>query len=243
MSDYNVVNGNDSGSVIQGGHGNTYNTGPAAAGNASRRRAAGGGPVHALYGFADIVGWSSLNARLQALSTSDLVDFLELGLIEAGIDPEQVDGQDQGDARFLTFPSQADPGEVLAKLPRRMDHQLAARNRDMAAHAQMRVRMAFSMGASAPGAAGRVGQAPIAVARLVNSDILRSVMGAAQEVRCGVIVDSYVYEEYIKQRFRVDLEPADWVQVQVTAPSKNFEAAAWIRLLGRTGEQLRGLLA
>jgi hypothetical protein len=242
MGDHNVVSGNNSGSVIQGGRGNTYSTGPATGGQAPGQRAAGGGPVHALYGFADIVGWSGLSARLQELSTRDLVNFLELGLIEAGIDPDQVETQDQGDARFYTFPARADPGEVLAKLPRSLDHQLAARNRDMADHAQLRVRMAFSMGASAPGVAGRIGQAPIAVARLVNSDVLRSAMRAAPEARCGVIVDSYLYEECVRQGFRADLEPADWAPVRVRAPSKDFEAAAWVRLFGRTGEQLRGLL-
>jgi len=242
MGDYNVVKGND-GTVIVGGRGNTYNTEAAIPRNAPRQRPAGGGPVHTLYAFTDIVGWSGLSARLQALSTSDLAEFLTLGLGDVNLDPDQVEVQDQGDARFITFPVETDPAEVLAKLPGRMDRELAARNRDMAAHARMRVRMAFSMGASEPGATGRVGQAAITVARLVNSDILRSVVNKANEVQCGVIIDSYLYEQCVQQRFRADLDPADWAPVHVTVAKKNFDAPAWIRLVGSTGNQLRGLLA
>jgi hypothetical protein len=235
-----TVNGNNN---RLGSSGNTYNAGPAAPGNAPSKRPAGGGPVHTLYAFTDIVGWSGQNARLQKSSTSDLADFLTMGLDDVNLDPDQVETQDQGDARFLTFPAETDPAEVLAKLPDRMDRELAARNRDMAAHARMRVRMAFSMGASEPGATGRVGQAAIAVARLVNSDILRSVVSKAHEARCTVIIDSYLYEQCVQQRFRADLDPADWVPVRVTAAKKNFDAAAWIRLVGSTGNRLRGLLA
>lgn len=228
-----------------GSTGDTYYAASPAETETSQRSAApaSDGPVHALYAFADIIGWSKQSAPMQALSTRDLVDFLELGMVEASIDPERVEVQDQGDARFLTFPAGTDPAQVLAKLPRRLDHQLAARNRDMAAHAQLRVRMGFSMGASTPGAAGRVGQAPIAVARLVNSDILRNVMKKAEEVRCGVIIDSYLYEQCVRQRFGPDLDPVDWAAARVSVPEKGFEAAAWIRLLGRTGEQSSGLLA
>jgi hypothetical protein len=232
---------NGSGNQIGSGGNTQYGIAPTETGQRNARPSSDG-PVHLLYGFADIIGWSKLNARLQAQSTGDLVDFLELGMVEASIDPDQVEVQDQGDARFLTFPAGTDPAEVLAKLPRRMDHQLAARNRDMAAHAQLRVRMAFSMGASAPGAAGRVGQAPIAVARLVNSDILRCVMRRAAEVRCGVIIDSYLYEQCVQQRFRADLDPGDWAIAPVSIPEKGFEATGWVRLFGRTGEQSRGLL-
>jgi hypothetical protein len=68
------------------------------------------------------------------------------------------------------------------------------------------------------------------------------VMKKAEEVRCGVIIDSYLYEQCVRQRFGADLDPADWAAARVCIPEKGFEETAWVRLLGRTGEQASGLL-
>jgi hypothetical protein len=67
-------------------------------------------------------------------------------------------------------------------------------------------------------------------------------MKKAEEVRCGVIIDSYLHEQCVRQRFRADLDPADRAAAPVSILEKGFEATAWIWLLGRTGEQSRGLL-
>ena len=138
---------------------------PAAGGRKAR-----GGPVSALYAFADIVGYSRLTVRLQKMSQDDLADLLDISLAEAGIRPELVEAQDQGDARLLMFPPHTEPARVLAVMPRHLNDELLARNQDMAAHAQMRVRLSFTMGVAVPGGTGLAGAAPIAVVRLNNSD-------------------------------------------------------------------------
>lgn len=201
-----------------------------------------GEPASALYAFADIVGYSRLSARLQKLAQDDLAELLDVSLNEAGIRPEQVEAQDQGDARLLMFPPQAEPGRVLAVMPRHLNDELLARNQDMAPHARTRIRIAFTMGVSLPGATGLAGEAPIAVARLVNWPPFRHAMAAATHAQVGVIIDDHLHGQYVRQRFRADIGSSDYVPVRVSQADKGFDAAAWVRLFGYTAEQVAGLL-
>src|ERR1700722_3724867 len=242
MSDYNFI-GNNSGTIHQfGGRGNTYN--PAPSEQAAARQPAevpDDRPESALYSFADIVGYSQLNARLQKSGQDDLAHILDQGIAEAGVQPDRVASQDQGDARLLTFPAGTDVAKVLAVMPRCLNDELAARNRDMAEHARMRVRLACSMGASSRGATGLVGAAPIAVVRIADSPVFRRAMRAAPRVQCGLIIDDHLHSEWVRQGFRADINPDDYAPVRVSYPEKGFNAMAWMRLFGYSREQVRSL--
>src|ERR1700759_2873001 len=105
MSDRNSFEGNSNTIHQFGGRGNTYNAAPA---EPTAQRAAeerGDQPDHTLHAFADIVSYSKLSIRLQKLSQDDLVAVLNHGIAEAGVKPERVGAQDQGDARLLSFPA------------------------------------------------------------------------------------------------------------------------------------------
>ncbi len=208
---------------------------------ASGRR--GRAPEHGLYAFADIVGYSLLDARLQKISQDYLARLLDDGVAEADVRPDAVPWQDQGDARMTKFPSDVDAGKILAVMPRLINDELLARNRDMAPHARIRIRMAFTMGVSVPGATGLAGQAPIAVARLINWDRFRHAMTKAGDAQVGVIIDDHLYGQYVRQGFRADLDPGDYTAARVTYPDKGFDAAAWVKLFGWTGERVAELLA
>src|SRR5713226_9672263 len=219
-----------------GGRGSVFNQGiePGAArapGTAERLdRETGGSPVNTLYAFGDIVSYSRLNARLQEESQDRLVRVLNSSLAEAGLRPETVTAQDQGDARLLRFPVDTDVAKVLAVMPRYLNGDLLARNRDMAPHARLRARLSFTMGAATPGKTGLAGEAPIAVVRLANSARFRSFMNAAPQSNCGVITDDYLYRGYVRQDFRPDMNAEEYIRVRVSDPEKGFEAEAWIRL-------------
>ncbi len=202
-----------------------------------------GSPEHALYAFADIVGYSRLSARLQKTSQDYLASVLDDSMSEAGVLPELVARQDQGDASLLMFPAGTDVGAVLAVMPRYLNDDLLARNEDIAPHARMRIRMAFTMGVSVPGRTGLAGQAPIVVARLVNWDKFRHVMAEAAQAQCGVITDDHLHSEYVRQRFRPDIIPDDYVRVHVSNADKGFEATAWMKIFGYSGQQVAALLA
>lgn len=222
-----------------GGHGNVFNQGygPAEGTAADQSPPVGGPPVNALYAFADIVGYSGFNARLQEESQDRLRRCLDRSLAEAGVDPDQVVGQDQGDARLLCFPAAADVARVLALMPHYLNGDLRARNEDLAPHAQLRVRLSLAMGPAVPGATGLVGDAPIMVVRLGNSARFRSAMKSAPQAHCGVIVDDHLYRAYIRQNFRPDMHAAEYAPVQVQEQAKGFEAHAWIRLFGCSAAQ------
>ena len=243
MSD-GVSIGNLTGSNINvGGSGSTNQIigSPSAAEEAPRR--AGSGPEHALYAFADIVGYSQLTARLQQASQDYLAGLLDEGITEADVSPGRVTCQDQGDARMMKFPSDADAGKVLAVMPRFLNEELLERNQDMAPHARTRIRIAFTMGVSAPGATGLAGGAPIAVARLVNWGPFRHVMTAAARAQVGVIIDNHLHEQYVRQRFRSDINPDDYIPARVSYADKGFDTQAWIKLFGYTGGQVAALFA
>jgi hypothetical protein len=228
-----------------GGHGNTMNIGTPptqATHSVSRETAAAGSPQQGLYAFADIVGYSQQNARLQKIGQNDLLELLNAGLTHVGVRPDQVVPQDQGDARLLWFPGGTDAGQVLAMMPRYVNDGLVARNQDMAPHARMRVRLSFTMGVAEPGATGLTGTAPVAVVRLGNSGAFRKLMSAAQSAHCGVIIDSYLHGEYVRQAFRPDINPDDYTQVRISDPDKGFKATAWIMLFGYSGPQVAALL-
>jgi len=233
MSNYNFIEGN-SNTVEHGGRGE-----PAAQDEVDDD---GDQPEHTLHAFADIVSYSRLSIRLQKLSQDDLVAVLNHSLAEAGVRPERVAAQDQGDARLLAFPPGTDIGKVLAVTPLVLNNDLVARNQDLAEHAWLRVRLAFSMGASMPGGAGLAGAAPIAVARLANSDQFRRAMRAAPLAQCGVLIDDYLHSQWITQEFRADINPDDYTPVRVSYPDKGFEATAWMRLFGYSGRQVSALL-
>lgn len=244
MSSYSNSNtGNVHGSLNQqSGNGNTYNAAPAPRGAADAAGRPGNGQQHALYAFADIVSYSRLNARLQQHSQHDLVDILQRGAAEAGVEPGDIAAQNQGDAQLLTFPEGTDAAKVLAVLPRFLNDELGVRNRDMAEHARMRVRLAFSMGLSGRGAAGLTGDAPIAVARIANSDVFRDAMRAAPLARCGLLIDDYLHAQLVRQGFRADIDPEDYAPVRISYPEKGFDALTWMRLFGYSGPQTKSFL-
>jgi hypothetical protein len=202
----------------------------------------GGPPTSTLYAYGDVVGYSRFNARLQEECQDRLVRILDASLAEAGIRPDGVAAQDQGDARLLRFPAAADVGRVLAVMPRHLQGELAARNEFMTPQARLRVRLAFAMGISVQGRAGLVGNAPIAVVRLANSSVFRQAMGAAPQADSGVIMDDYLYGQYVRQDFRWDMNAGEYLQVHVKEPAKDFTADAWLRLPGCPADQLAGLL-
>jgi hypothetical protein len=235
--------GSLSGSGINVGSGsNTYSVGHAQAHQDEATSAAHRAPEQGLYAFADVVGYSNLTARLQKISQDDLARLLDASLAEAGIRPDLVTPQDQGDARLLTFPAGTDAGKVLATMPRYLNDELHVRNEDMAAHAQMRVRLSFTMGVAVPGGTGLAGGAPIAAVRLANSAVFRHVMNSAPQAHCGVIIDDYLHGEYVRLRFRPDIDPGDYISVHVSYPDKGFDAAAWLMLFGYVGHQVAALL-
>jgi hypothetical protein len=185
-------------------------------------------PVHSLHVYADIVCYSRFDAAQQRLAQDALATMLDRSLIEVDVRPQMAAMQDQGDARLLSLPPDADVAKALAVMPRHLNDELLARNRDSAPHAQLRLRMSFTMGPAAPGRTGLTGTAPVSVVRLADASGLRAAMTATPQSCLGMIIDHHLFSLYVMQRFRMDLIPDQFVLVHVS--QKGFESDAWIRL-------------
>lgn len=185
-----------------------------------------------LHALPDIVGFSGLNAFQQDEFQERLVKCIGASVADAGVRADCLNTQNGGDARLLTFPGAIDISRVLAVMPRRFNDELNAFNRDKAPHARLRVRLAFAMGPSAPGMTGRRGAALITVTRLSNAPALRAAIKARTDAYLGVIIDDYLYRQYVAQQFRPDLDVDEYAPTRVTFPEKNFDEPAWYRLVG-----------
>lgn len=201
-----------------------------------------GRPKVRLFAIADIVSYSRLSARLQMLSQKDLRGIIDRGMEAAGVPLGQVLRQDQGDGMLLVFPPGTDIWKVLAVMPRYLNDELAARNQDMAEHAQMRIRLAFVLGAGAQTQVGLVGAAPVAVARLAHSGAFLRATLAAPQAQCSVIIDDYLHGEWTRQGLHADASLEEYVPVSVSYPDKGTEETAWMRLFGYSGQQVMSLL-
>jgi hypothetical protein len=193
-----------------------------------------------LHGFADIVGYSQLSPYQQAARQELLIRVVNESLADAGVRPDTVQAQNQGDARMLAFPDVVDVSRLLAVMPRRFNDELKAHNRDVADHARMRVRLSFALGATATGAIGRVGHAPIVAVRLNGADELRAAMEAEPDACLGVIISEGLYHEHVSQAFRPDLDADEYAPTHVSIPGKKFESDAWFRLVGYPASALPG---
>ena len=98
------------------------------------------------------------------------------------------------------------------------------------------------MGISVQGRSGLVGNAPVAVVRLANSAVFRRAIGATPQADSGVIMDDYLYGQYVRQDFRWDMNAAEYLPVRVDEPAKDFTAAAWLRVPGYSPDQLAALI-
>ena len=195
-----------------------------------------------LHAFADIVGYSQLDAVQQAESQDRLVRILDHSLRDAGVLPDLVVHQDQGDARLLTFPADADVARVLGVMPRCFQDDLHAHNRITVPQARLRVRLSYVLGSAAVGRIGWTGGAAVKVVRLSNDAKFRQAMKTNPDVYVGVIVDDYLYRNCVQQEFRSDLHPEEYVATHVSDPDKGFEADAWMRLVGRSANEARNLI-
>jgi hypothetical protein len=187
----------------------------------------------ALHGFADIVAYSRRNPHQQVECQERLVKIINASLTDAGVRPDCMDVGRQGDACMLTFPSgDLDVSRVLAVMPRHFNGDLKAYNRDVAAHARLRVRLSFAMGPTAEGLIGRAGNVPITVSRLNNATSLRAAMAANPDAYLGVIIEDELYRKYVAQEFRTDLDVDEYAKAHVSDEGKGFHEDAWIRLVG-----------
>ena len=78
-------------------------------------------------------------------------------------------------------------------------------------------------GTLAPGRFGAVGQGPIVVSRLLDSEVLRHYLAEKAELDLALIVSASLYHDVIETRFR-GLEPTEFAPADVHVKGMSYAA-------------------
>jgi hypothetical protein len=154
----------------------------------------------------DVEGFSQRHTAEQAQTQDNLEHAMRKAAADAGLDLKRWYRQPRGDGELDVLPEGADGLSLVADYPRMLATAVAAVNQAGKNRSRLRVRMAIHHGAVAPGRFGPVGAAPIAISRLVDSEIVRQQLRQRGDLDIALIVSATVYDEVVQSRLR-DLHP------------------------------------
>ena len=153
------------------------------------------------------------------------IDVLAAARRHAGIDSAEL--QESGDGQFAVLPPGLDESVVIPKLVEGLRIGLAQSNADLNEHARLRLRVALHRGHIAPGVNGWVGDAPIAVHRLLDAPPVRDALAGTPATDFVLVVPDVLYDDVIAHRHGL-LDPDEFHRVEIDLPAKNFRGAAWV---------------
>jgi class 3 adenylate cyclase len=167
----------------------------------------------------DIEGYSKLSTAQQKQVQQDLHQILETAAAAAGLDRRTWLRQVGGDGEMAILPPDTDGLLVLVSYPRALAAALAELNRER--RPPIRLRVAMHHGPLSDGLFGAVGQAPIVVARLLDSQELRDELRADPVREMALIVSSSLYSDIVETGFE-GLAPEEFHPVEITAKGASF---------------------
>lgn len=169
----------------------------------------------------DIEGFSRLSVREQRRAQIDLGRVLEAAAAGSGLDRKRWTVQVSGDGELAVLPPDTNGLCLVADYPREFARAVVAVNRARRSLPRLRIRLALHHGTIAPGRFGPVGQAPIVISRLLDSDALRRRLADRQDLDLAVVVSASLYHDVIQTRFR-GLEPHDFAFVDFDAKGTSY---------------------
>jgi hypothetical protein len=176
---------------------------------------------------ADVIGYSRRgNAGTEVLQR-DLVEVLGRARRAAGIRDDEVDPQPQGDGQFTVLPAGIDESAVIPALLAELGARLAERDRGRPAEQGMRLRVALHRGLVKEGANGWVGEAAIAVHRVLDSDPLRDAARRHPSATYALGVPDVLYRDVIVHAVHPPLA-AEFEEMIVDLPAKDFVERGWL---------------
>jgi hypothetical protein len=169
----------------------------------------------------DVAGFSKVNAAEQLRIQTDLGRTLNTAATRAGLDREGWYRQVGGDGELAVLPADTDGLQLVDAYPRELGDALAKLNRNR--NPRLRLRMAIHHGSLVEGIFGPVGQAPILVSRLLDSDALRREL--ARQVECDYVlaVSAEIYANVIGTHLG-GLDPAEFTPIQACVKDVAYPA-------------------
>jgi hypothetical protein len=137
--------------------------------------------------------------------------------------------QGTGDGEFAILPQTEPEVVVVDRYVRELDAELFRYNGRLRPEARLRMRMAVHFGPVSRAELGHAGPAPIAVARLVDSLVLRAALTDAEEANLALLLSDRVYTDTVASRVTT-WRPDEFRQVRVRL--KEFDEDAWLWVSG-----------
>jgi class 3 adenylate cyclase len=122
----------------------------------------------------DVEGFSALNALEQMETQADLGWVLDFAADRANLCRARWQRQVRGDGELAVLPPDTDGPRLIADYPRELSGALREVNKER--RRRLRIRVAMHHGTLAQGQFGAVGQGPIVVSRMLDSDELREYL-------------------------------------------------------------------
>ncbi|WP_412517447.1 hypothetical protein K8Z49_01430 [Actinomadura madurae] len=160
----------------------------------------------------------------------DLAYVLDGAAAQTGLNRATWHRQVAGDGELAFLPVDTDGLRLIATYPNKIAQVLGQLNRYRTPLPRIRVRLAMDHGTLMPGSFGPVGQAPITVRRLLDSQILRNEL-LDTEADLVLIVSPTIYDGIVKTQLG-GLEPSLYHLVKVRAKNVNYDGYIYRGLFG-----------
>jgi hypothetical protein len=144
-----------------------------------------------------------------------------------GVDAAQVGLQRSGDGQVAVFPPAIDESRVIPLFVAGLTEALSQANAARRPTDKIRIRVALDRGHIEWGANGWIGDPPVAVQRLLDSDAARGALADNPEQDFALIVSEVVYRDVIAAGYG-NLPSQTFRLADIDIPTKNFARPAWI---------------
>jgi class 3 adenylate cyclase len=169
----------------------------------------------------DVEGFSCLNALDQLQLLNDLGQVLDIAATRVSLDRALWQVQERGDGELAVLPPDTDGPRLIADYPRELADALSEVNSER--RSRLRIRMAIHHGTLVQSRFGPVGQGPIVVSRLLDSDELRKYLAQRAELDVVLIVSASLYSDVIETRLH-HLDPAQFARADVLVKGRSYPA-------------------
>lgn len=177
----------------------------------------------------DVSGYGARTERAQAAVRAAMHRSVEEAARTSGIPWAECLRQDTGDGLFLLAPAYVAPQILIDPFVGQLDGVLRRHNELSSAEASVRMRVAVHAGLLQQDGDGWVGTAINTTARLLDMQVLRAVLKAADRASTALIVSAEIHRSVVEQR-HVGLDTSAFQPVRVVA--KELDTTAWIYVPG-----------
>lgn len=178
----------------------------------------------------DLEDFSSRPDPIQVSLHDVMFRLVHTAVSDAHLDWDAIGVKDEGDGLILFFPAEISPVRVAGDVVDRLSAVLTEAATMYSPEHQMRFRLALHHGLATPNGSGWPGDATNVACRLVDVDLLRTVLKASTRAHLAVIASDDFYRAVIRPGHR-SIDPATYAPVTVDL-KKAPGTKAWVRVPG-----------